>query len=190
MGGGVYQNKIRKEGKTMIKIGYLTITPESSGEAIVGPSVYSMAEDTIEVLAVQHQVRREYDEQHGPVTGDRKHEPLRIIKEVDVTTPTLNAICANGELLSEVKLEYFKQIGNAPAPVKFFTWTLTNAYITHVKCIMAMELGDEYAKQYDLLEEVAFSYQQIAWEHHAHRSPIGLKDLAAVVQGDAWTTTA
>lgn len=174
----------------MIKIGYLTITPESTGEAIVGPSVYRMAADTIEVLAVQHRIRREYDEQHGTVTGDRKHEPLRIIKEVDVTTPTLNAICANADTLTEVKLQYFKQIGNAPDPVPFFTWTLTNAYITHVRCVLATELGSQYAEQYDLLEEVAFSYQQITWEHHAHRSPVGLKELPAVVQSDAWSSLA
>ncbi|MBD3183744.1 type VI secretion system tube protein Hcp [Candidatus Poribacteria bacterium] len=174
----------------MIRIGYLTITPETTGSPITGPSVYSQAPDTIEVLDVTHMVRHEYDAQHGTPSGDRKHEPLRIIKSIDCTTPLLYAMCCNAELLTEVKLDYFVQIGSAPDPVPFFSWTLTNAYITHIKSITAKEMPEEFSEQYDLLEEIAFSYQEITWTHHAHRAPIGLKELPQEIQQDSWSSIA
>jgi type VI secretion system Hcp family effector len=174
----------------MIKIGYMTITPESSGSPIPGPSVYASAPDTIEVVDIEHSVRREYDEQHGTVAGDRKHEPLKIYKAVDVTTPQLYAMCCNAELCTEVAIQYYVQTGSSPEPVEFFSWRLTNAYIVSVRQIPARELGRAYEEQYDLLEEVAFSYQQIEWHHYSHRAPIGLKELPEMIQMDAWSPVA
>ena len=46
----------------MLKIGYMTITPESTGTPIEGPSVYKEAPDTIEVVDIEHEVKHEYDE--------------------------------------------------------------------------------------------------------------------------------
>jgi type VI secretion system Hcp family effector len=66
----------------MLKIGYLTLEGEVSG-VVAGPSVYSMAPDTIEILDIQHRVRHEYDEQHGTPSGDRHHEPFMFVKAVD-----------------------------------------------------------------------------------------------------------
>jgi type VI secretion system secreted protein Hcp len=172
----------------MLKIGYLTIEGEASG-VVTGPSVYSMAPDTIEVLDVQHMVTHEYDQNHGTPTGDRHHQPFMIVKAVDVTTPTLCDMCTKAELILSAKLMYYVQTGASPDPVEFFSWTLTNAYITHVRQIPAMELGGEYAEQYDLLEEVAMSYQQMEWQHYQHRSPIGLKDLEQKITADAWSST-
>jgi len=171
----------------MIRVGYLTITPEKTGQPVVGPSVYKMAPDTIEILEMSHQVSHEYDPKRGVTSSDRKHEPLIVVKEVDVTTPLLNFMCANAEMLKEVKLQYFKQIGNATDPVPFFTWTLTDAIIIHVKPFPIRDLGKEFEEEYDLVEEIAFAYQRIKWEHHAHRAPIGLKELPTDVKQDAWS---
>jgi type VI secretion system secreted protein Hcp len=172
----------------MLKIGYMFITPESTGSPIVGPSVYKMAPDSIEVVDIKHLVRHEFDEQHGTPSGDRKHEPVSVYKSVDCTTPMLYAMCANAELCTEVSVNYFVQVGNQTDPVPFFTWKLTNAYIVYVRQIAAAELGSQFEEQYDLLEEIAFSYQEIEWTHHAHRSPIGLKDLPQEIQADAWSS--
>jgi len=174
----------------MLKIGYLTITPESTGSPITGPSVYIMAPDTIEVVDVMHKVRHEFDEQHGTPSGDRKHEPLRAVKAVDLTTPLLYTMCANAELLTEVKLMYYVQIGSQAEPVEFFSWTLANAYIIEVRSIPASEMAPVFAEQYDLLEEISFAYQEITWTHYAHRAPIGLKELAQEIQQDAWSSIA
>lgn len=170
----------------MLKVGYLTITPEA-GE-LKGPSVYKLAPDTIEVIEVHHEVRHEYDSRHGTVSGDRKHAEFIIVKAIDMTTPKLNGMCARGEMIKEATLQYFIQVGSAPDPVPFYKWTLKNAIVTHVKTISPRDLGSEYEEQTDLLEEVGFAYQQITWEHAAHRAPIGLKDLPVVIDQDAWSS--
>lgn len=171
----------------MLKIGYMTITPESTGSAIVGPSVAEVAPDTIEIVEIIHQVTHEFDRQHGTTSGDRHHDPLTIIKAVDCTTPILYAMCCNAEMMTEVKVDYFIQIGNQPQPVSFFTWKLTNAYVVSVRSIPTRELRSDFEEHYDLLEEIQFSYQQIEWEHHAHRAPVGLKELPQEIQADAWS---
>jgi type VI secretion system Hcp family effector len=174
----------------MLKIGYMTITPETTGSPITGPSVYKMAPDSIEVVDIEHKVTHEYDQQHGTPSGDRHHSVFTAYKAVDLTSPLLYAMCCNAELCTEVKIMYFVQVGNSPDPVQFFSWTMKNAYITEVRQIPARELGGEFAEQYDLLESISFSYQEISWEHYPHRAPIGLKELEAVVQQDAWSATA
>ena len=174
----------------MLRIGYMTMTPETTGSPIPGPSVYIMAADTIEVVDIEHRVTHEYDQQHGTTSGDRHHSVFTVYKAVDLTTPLMYTMCCNAENFTEVKIQYYIQVGNIPEPVEFFSWTLTNAYITEVRQIPARELGGPFADQYDLLESVSFSYQQISWEHYAHRAPIGLKDLPAEIQADAWSATA
>lgn len=174
----------------MLKIGYMTITPETSGAPMPGPSVYRMAPDTIEVVDIEHYVTHEYDQQHGSTSGDRHHTVFTVYKAVDLVTPLLYTMCCNGEMFTSVLLQYYVQVGNVPDPVKFFSWKLTNAIITSVRQIPARELGGPFADQYDLLEAVDFAYQEIEWEHFAHRAPIGLKDLPQEIQADAWSATA
>jgi len=170
----------------MIRIGYLTMTPVSTGSPIVGPSIAPQAPDTVEIVDMEHTVRHEYDQQHGTPSGDRKHEPLKVIKEIDMTTPILNVMCCNAERFSEIKLEYFLQVGETREQVNFYTWTLQDAYINSIRSIPARELGPEFEEQYDLLEEISFVYQRITWEHHAHTHPVGVKELPNEVQSDSW----
>jgi type VI secretion system Hcp family effector len=177
-------------GKAMLTIGYATITPESTGSPIVGPSVYKMAADTIEIVDLEHKVTHEYDMQHGTTSGDRHHSAFTIYKAVDCVTPTLYVMCCNAELCTEVKIQYFVQVGNQTDPVEFFSWTLKNAIITEVRQIPARELGGEFAEQYDLLESISFAYQDIEWHHYAHRAPIGLKELPEEIQEDSWSPIA
>lgn len=174
----------------MLKIGYMSITPETTGSPIVGPSVYKMAPDTIEIVDIEHKVTHEYDQQHGTPSGDRHHSVFTAYKAVDLTSPLLYTMCCNAELCTDVLIQYYVQVGNVPDPVEFFSWKLSNAYITAVRQIPARELGGPFADQYDLLESIDFAYQEIEWTHYAHRAPIGLKDLAQEIQTDAWSATA
>ena len=85
----------------MLKIGYMTIIPETTGSPIPGPSVYKMAPDTIEVVDIEHKVTHEFDQQHGNTSGDRHHSVFTIYKAVDVTTPLMYTMCCNAETLTK-----------------------------------------------------------------------------------------
>jgi type VI secretion system secreted protein Hcp len=169
----------------MLKRGFLTITRKTGG-VIEGPSVYQLAKNSIEVIEMRHEVSHEYNVTLGTLSGNRKHSPFAIIKEIDMTTPLLNDICAKGLALSDVKLDYYREDGKSPQPVPYFSWTLTDAYIVSVKPIPPRELGGLYDEYEDLLEEVSFAYQHITWEHHAHLAP-NLKNVPNVSAGDKWS---
>lgn len=170
----------------MLKIGYMTITSEDDG-VIMGPSVYKMAPDSIEVVDIEHELRQNVDAVHGVSSGDRQHTEFIIYKAVDFTSPILYKSLCNSSNLTEVKIQYYIQVGNQADPVPFFSWTLLDARITRVRQIPAKELGGPFADQYDLLETVQFVYQSVEWEHYAHRAPIGLKDLPNIMYQDAWS---
>ena len=157
--------------------GYLTINSERNAW-VKGPSVYKLAPDTIEVTSVSHGVSRSYDPAHGTPRGDRQHMEFVITKEVDMATPTLNEMCCNGERILDMTLQYYIQTGASPDPVPFYSWKLTDAYVTNVS------VSGSSAE--DLAETVSFSYQQIEWHHYAHRAPDGVKELPDMIQVDSW----
>jgi type VI secretion system secreted protein Hcp len=173
----------------MLKIGYLTINSERQG-TVQGPSTYKLAPDTIEILQVKHEVAHDYNAQHGSTDGDRKHNPFVVLKSIDMASPILNEICCNAERILDMTLQYYVQDGQSPDPVPFFSWKLTNAYVISVKPVSARDYGSDIDTSYDLLEEVAFSYQHIEWHHYAHRAPSGVKDLPDIIQTDSWSELA
>jgi type VI secretion system secreted protein Hcp len=151
---------------------------------------------TIEVYAMSHQVTHEYDHQHGYLAGDRKHTPLKILKEIDNITPTLHKACTNGDHLTNVQLVYYREDGATQDRVKYFEWTLVDAYIVAIRPLTEELVSKEYGPQFleglgtgkDLFEEVEFSYQTITWTHHAHRYP-NLQDGPQVEHQDGWSIT-
>ena len=113
------------------------------------------------------------------------HTAFTIYKAVDVTTPLGYVMCCNAEIIDLVEIQYFISAGGS-TDVPFFTWRLTNAYVTEVRQIPARELGGAFEEQFDLLEAWSFSYQAIEWEHFAHTAPIGPKEMPAEIQSDSW----
>mgnify|MGYP001607207400 FL=1 len=169
----------------MLKIGYLTINSERNSW-VKGPSIYKLAPDTIEIVQVQHEVTHEYNAQHGSTDGDRKHQPFVVLKAIDMASPILNEMCCNAERITDMTLQYYVQDGQSPSPVPFYSWTLKDAYIISVKPVPPRDYGTDVEEQYDLLEEVKFSYQHIEWHHYAHRAPTGVKNLPDIIQEDSW----
>jgi type VI secretion system Hcp family effector len=151
---------------------------------------------TIEVQAMSHEVSHEYSPQHGYLAGDRKHAPFKIIKEIDCTTPTLHKACLNGDRLLSVQLVYYREDGQTQDRVKYFEWTLNDAYIVKIRPLTEELVSKEYGQQFmeeigtgqDLFEEVEFSYQSIIWTHHAHRYP-NLQDGPQIEHQDGWSVT-
>lgn len=165
-----------------IRIGFLTLTDRNDGE-IVGPSVSRPG--TIEILEMKHQVAHDFDPVHGRASGDRKHQPMLLTKEVDLVTPLLCALCMSGETMNAAKLDYYVQTGETRNDVPFFSWTLFDVAVVSVRCIPATEIAEEFSDRYDLLEEVGFTYQRIEWLHHAHLH-LGQLDLDQVIEEDGW----
>ncbi len=110
---------------------YLKLTGESTGE-VKGSVTQAGREDSIMVIAVEHEVISPRDVASGLPTGKRQHKPLIITKEVDKSSPLLYTILVNNENITDWELRFWQ-----PSPsgqeVQHYTIQLTNAAIAGIE---------------------------------------------------------
>jgi type VI secretion system secreted protein Hcp len=143
---------------------YLTLTGETQG-SIHGDVTQAGREDTIRVVSYGHLVFTPRDSKTGLLTGKRQHEPLRITKEIDRSTPKLMRAWVNGEKLTECTLEFWRPT-NTGAEQQYYTVVLTDAYIVSVRQEMLNNLNRDYLN-YPVLEHVTLVYSNIEWIYDA-----------------------
>ncbi len=139
---------------------YLKLEGETQG-AIKGSVTQRGREDSIMVIAVNHEVVSPRDAQSGLPTGKRMHKPFVITKELDKSSPLLfNALC-NNENLPTWELHFWKP---SPTGAEFqhYTVKLTNANVASIHSIMLNNKRPELTS-FAEYEEVAFTYQKIEW---------------------------
>lgn len=68
--------------------------------------------------------------QDGLPTGQRKHAPITIVKEIDSSTPSLFQALVTGEKFDDVTLKYY-QITEIGTEDQYYTQTLKNATPPH-----------------------------------------------------------
>lgn len=139
---------------------YLTIKGARQGD-IKGSVTQKGREGQIMVIAFQHEIVSPRDPASGLPTGKRKHGPLKIVKEVDKSSPLLYTALVTNENLPEVVLRFWQ-----PSPSgqeqQHFTIKLVNASISGIRAEM---LNNKYPEnmQHKEREEVTFTYQKIIW---------------------------
>lgn len=117
-------------------------------------------EDSIEVLSLGHCITIPTDSKTGKIIGNRSHEPITIIKEIDQSTPFFNKACCTGECLKEVTICLF-HINDHGREEKYFQYKLTNARVIGVQPLIG---GTEYENKPDR-ESLAIIYEKIEWQH-------------------------
>ncbi|MBM4377221.1 MAG: type VI secretion system tube protein Hcp, partial [Deltaproteobacteria bacterium] len=75
---------------------YLKLTGKTQGE-IKGSVTQAGREDSIMVIAYNHEVVSPRDAASGLPTGKRQHKPLTVTKEIDKSTPLLMNVLTNNE---------------------------------------------------------------------------------------------
>ena len=139
---------------------YLRLTGASQGE-IKGGVTQRGREDSIMVIAFDHQVVSPRDAASGLPTGKRQHRPLTITKEIDEATPLLMNTLVDNENITDWELRFWQ-----PSPsgreVQHYTIQLVNASIADIRAGM---LNNKYPEnmQHEEREHVSFCYQRIIW---------------------------
>jgi type VI secretion system Hcp family effector len=85
-------------------------------------------------------------------SGRADFQNLKIGKDVDRASIRLEHCCANGEVLTDVKLVCVRGTGN----VEFYIVTLKDVKVTSYKVKSAEKLP---------IEEITFSYKEIIWDY-------------------------
>ena len=85
------------------------------------------------------------DDLTGYAAGKRRHQPVKIRKEIDKASPLLYNMAVNNELAKTVTLKFWKvgtaAIGATGAETQYYTVTLTNAQIRRRQAVHPGSLG-------------------------------------------------
>jgi type VI secretion system secreted protein Hcp len=125
---------------------YLKLQGQVQGD-IEGSVTQAGREGQIMVIATSHSVSSPRDAASGLPTGKRQHQPFRITKEIDRSTPLLMNALVNNEKLTQFELRY---------------WQLHDAYIVSIQQEM---LNNKYPEnmQFKEREHISFVYRAIEW---------------------------
>jgi type VI secretion system secreted protein Hcp len=139
---------------------YLDMTSEKWGR-VQGSVTQKGREGLIMVIAYSHNISVSFDASSGMVTGQRKHEPLMITKEVDKSSPILHDMLASNEKIKDFTL-FFWQPSASGYEQQYFTIRLTKARIVSIRSEM---LNNKYPEnmQHKEREHIFFSYETISW---------------------------
>lgn len=130
------------QGVTM----YMTIEGQSQGD-ILGSCNIAGHEGQIEVDAIYHKV-------DSPPAAARVHHPIRIMKEIDKSSPLLFQALANNENLVEVYIRFYRPHVTGTYE-HFYTIYLENARIVNI---------EQYALPSEgYSESISFVYERITW---------------------------
>lgn len=127
-----------------------------------GPVTVQGREDTIQVLGFEHNLHIPTDRKDGTAAGTRVHGQFEILKNFDKSSPELYKYLCNGKAVDEVVLDWY-QINPAGEEVVYFTHTLTNARVTHIKAWMP-NVDDPTTERFKHMENVSFQYEKINWK--------------------------
>ena len=139
---------------------YLTLKGDTQGD-IKGSVTQAGREDSIMVIATQHEVVSPRDAASGLPTGKRQHKPFVITKEIDKSTPLLMKCLVDNENIGTWRLDYWQ-----PSPsgkeVQHYSVELASASVAGVRSEM---LNNKYTENmsHKEREHVSFCYQKITW---------------------------
>ncbi len=135
-------------------------------------------EDEILVQEIKHEVSTPTDPQSGQPTGQRVHKPLTFTSTLNKATPLMYQALATGEMLPEVKINWYRTSVEGKQE-HFFTTKLEDATIVNINTVLP-HAQDKENENYTQLIEVSLAYRKITWAH----------DVANTEGSDDWRAPA
>jgi type VI secretion system secreted protein Hcp len=137
---------------------YLKIVGTKQGQ-IKGSSTRPGNQGSIMVTAVNHEIASQIDPYTGRSTGKRLHQPIKIVKEVDGSSPLLYQFLVNNEVITLWELQFWSSsVGDDEE--QYYTIKLTNATVVSIALHKNRPPAPDGLHEY---EEINFVYQKIEW---------------------------
>ena len=157
----IFADTLKKEVKMALNA-FMRLTGETQGE-IRGSVTLRGREDSIQVIAVNHNVVSPRDAASNLPTGKRQHKPLTITKEIDMSSPLLMNMLVNNENITNLVIRFWTP-SLTGKEVQFYTVELLDASISGIHFEM---LNNKYPEnmQHKEREHVSFCYQRIIWTY-------------------------
>lgn len=148
---------------------YMSVTGEN--EEIITKDAFTLDsvgsdqqdhKDEVLIQAFDHEVIMPRDPQSGGSTGQRIHQPARVTKVFDRSSPLLHAALCRGQTLSEVVIKWFRT--SKGKQEHYYTTKLEDAVIVNIRDYMHNCQDPENA-HFTHLQDVYFAYRKITWTH-------------------------
>jgi type VI secretion system secreted protein Hcp len=144
---------------------YLSLIGEHLGP-IKGSVIQKGREQSILVVASEHEIATSFDERTGLSTGKVVHHPIRVSKGIDRSTPLLYQALISNEIFSSWQLKFWAattggSVGSGQE-VQYFTIALIGARIESIDLVKPNTTDRRTAGLPDR-EEVAFVYETVQW---------------------------
>jgi len=150
---------------------YMKITGQNTGD-FPGTATLPGYEAWLAVAAFGHNLYHPVDPQTGDVTGSRRHDPIRIVKAVDESSPIFYSALISGDILTvEIR---FLRTDNTGQLLHFFTVSLQGARIMSISPSLIPLNQDN--QDNPMMEIVNFNYGQILWK----------EELGSTEAQDSW----
>jgi type VI secretion system secreted protein Hcp len=140
---------------------YLKLAGQKTG-GIKGSVTQKGREGKIMVIAVDHELSSPRDPSSGLPTGKLRHQPIRITKELDRSSPLLYQVLTTNENLTEWELQFWKQSPPLGTEIQHYTMRLKNANIVAIEFHLPNNKNPDLMR-YAEFEDVTFTYQRIEW---------------------------
>jgi type VI protein secretion system component Hcp len=92
----------------------------------------------------------------GDKTGSVQMGDLSIVKQIDRSSPRINTVCAQGEHIDEVTIEFQRASGDRQT---YFKITMQSVFVSSV------QPGSGGTGSDSPLETVSFRYKKVKWEY-------------------------
>jgi len=146
------------EGQTQGNITAGSFTADSVGNVYVEGH-----EDEILVQEIKHVVTVPTDPQSGQPAGQRMHRPLVFSCALNKSVPMLYNALATGEMLSKVKVNWYRTSVDGKQE-HFFSTSLEDATIVDINLKLPHAQNPDNS-DYTQVIEVSLAYRKIVWEH-------------------------
>lgn len=112
------------------------------------------------ILAYSHEIISPRDAASGQATGKLQHQPFRLVKLINRSSPLLLQALANNEIIPTVTIDIWTPSA-VGTEVKLLTYVLKNARLVSVRPWMPNK-HDSSALSYGPAEEIALTYESIS----------------------------
>ena len=140
--------------------GYMKVEGDIQGP-IEGSSARKSREGSIELFSFEHEIKLPTNTQSGIGNGPVIHQPIKVLKEIDKSTPKLYRALVEKECLSLVQFEWFRYTPQGEELV-YYRVELSNAYILSV-APWTPALNRSESEYLLFMENITLVYEGISW---------------------------
>lgn len=119
-------------------------------------------EGTSELIELDHLIIRNIDPSTGLPSGRIQHLPITVTKEIDEATVILHERMTRNQIISTMKLLWFRNNRQTGEEEGYFEINLTNASVVSMETFVPLTLIPENVV-FGHMERVSFVYETIEW---------------------------